>query len=112
MTTTPAPVPNPRRVAAGKRNRALWKGLTEVGRLKLRESALKHQPWRYSTGPKTVEGKKAAVNNGKSRQLGPKSTRELLQEVAVLEAYLDDMREARAMVVPRQRQRQQQRQRL
>src|SRR5207244_2524112 len=44
--------PNPRRVAAGRRNRALREGLTEAGRRRLRETALRHRPWPYSTGPK------------------------------------------------------------
>jgi hypothetical protein len=104
--------PNPRRLAAGKRNRALRKGLTEEGRERLRESAHKHKPWRYSTGPRTPEGKKAAIRNGKMRQLGPKSVREVRQEVSDLETFLKEIREARERAKPRQRQRQQQRQRL
>ena len=54
--------PNPRRVAAGKRNRAKRKGLTPEGRGKLRQSALRHKPWRFSSGPKTPEGKAIPCN--------------------------------------------------
>jgi hypothetical protein len=43
---------NPRRAAAGKRNRALRKGLTEEGRRRLQEAARRNQPWKYSRGRK------------------------------------------------------------
>src|SRR5450631_2840819 len=56
--------PNPRRVAAGKRNRAKRKGLTPAGRQRLQEAALLHQPWLHSAGPRTSEGKAQAAQNG------------------------------------------------
>jgi hypothetical protein len=94
MTTTAPPTANPKRVAAGKRNWALRKGLTPAGRKKLRETALKHRPWRYSTGPKTTEGKKRSALNGKKRQLGPRSVRNIRAEVAELRQLLGEMRAA------------------
>ena len=45
--------PNPRRVAAGERNRTKRRGLTAEGREKLRQSALAARPWQYATGPRT-----------------------------------------------------------
>jgi len=81
--------PNPRRVAAGKRNREKWKGLTETGREKLRAAALKYQPWRHSTGPRTVAGKAQAALNGKKRQKGSMSVREVRAELAEYRDLID-----------------------
>jgi hypothetical protein len=95
MTPTPDHVKNPKRVAAGKRNRALRRGLTEAGRQRLRESALRHEPWRFATGPKTPEGKARSAANGKKRQLGPRSVRQVRAELADLRGLLAEMRAAR-----------------
>ncbi len=73
---------NPRRVAAGRRNRRLRKGLSDEGRERLRQSALAHAPWRHSTGPRSAEGKAQARRNGKRRQIGDISVRELSAELA------------------------------
>ena len=89
---------NPRRVAAGKRNRALRKELTEEGRRRLQEAALRNQPWRYSTGPKTPTGKARAAQNAKKLQLGPLSVREIKRDLADLPGLLGDMRANRQMV--------------
>jgi hypothetical protein len=43
----------------------------------LREAAITNQPWAYSTGPKTHEGKARAAINGKARQTRSLSIREL-----------------------------------
>jgi hypothetical protein len=90
--------PNPRRVAAGKRNRALRKGLTEEGRQRLREAALRGEPWKHATGPKTPEGKARSAANGKKRQLGPLSVREIRADLAGLRGLLGDMRATRELV--------------
>ncbi len=58
---------NPRRQAAGKRNQALRRGLSDAGRDRLREAALSHRPWELSTGPRSVAGKAIAAANGKRR---------------------------------------------
>ena len=36
-----------------------------------------HRPWEHSTGPKTVEGKRRSAQNGKARQTGVLSVRQL-----------------------------------
>jgi len=54
---------NPRRVAAGKRNRALRGPLSVEGVERLREAAKKNQPWHASTGPRSLPGKKIASQN-------------------------------------------------
>lgn len=43
---------------------------------KWRANALRNQPWKHSTGPKTPEGKARVALNGKSRQRGELSYRE------------------------------------
>jgi hypothetical protein len=89
---------NPRRVAAGKRNRALRKGLTEEGRRQLQEAARRNQPWQHSTGPKTSAGKARAAKNAKNLQLGPLSVREIKRDLADVRGLLGDMRANRRMV--------------
>ena len=95
---TPARIPNARRVAAGKRNWALRKGLTEEGRQRLREAARRNQPWKHSTGPRTPEGKARSAQNARKRQLGPRSVRQLKRDLADLRGLLADMRANRQMV--------------
>jgi len=67
-------------------------GLTEVGRQRLREAALRHKPWTHSTGPRTAAGKARSAANGKKRQLGPLSVREIRADLAGLRGLLSDMR--------------------
>ena len=71
------PAPNPKRVAAGLRNRRLRGQLTDAGRFRLREAALRNRPWQFSTGPKTAEGRQQSARNGKKRQSGELSARQL-----------------------------------
>ena len=85
---------NPRRQAAGKRNQALRQGLSEAGRNRLREAALSHRPWELSTGPRSVAGKAIAASNGKRRQKGRYSVRELRQFRLALEARLEPLKQA------------------
>jgi hypothetical protein len=54
---------NPKRVAAGRRNRKKRRGLTPTGRERLRQNAIRHRPWRYATGPKTAAGKAISAKN-------------------------------------------------
>jgi hypothetical protein len=87
--------PNPKRVAAGRLNRAKRKGLTPEGREQLRRAALTNQPWSYSTGPRTAAGKATAAANGKKRQCGLVSVRELRADLRKLRTTLKDMADAR-----------------
>jgi hypothetical protein len=89
--------PNPKRVAAGRENQKNWR-LTAEGRERLRQAAIKNKPWRFSTGPRTPEGKSQMVVNGKKRQLGPLSVREIRTDLAILRALLRDMRSNREIV--------------
>ena len=73
---------NPKRAAAGKRNRKKRGPLTEEGLSRLREAALENRPWEYSTGPTTITGKAKSAANGRARQSGPKSLRQIRKEVS------------------------------
>ena len=97
MSTTEAPKePNPRRVAAGRLNRKKRGPLTEQGRQRLREAALRDRPWERGTGPRTPEGKARSALNGKARQKGPLSVRELRASLADVKELIGQMRETRA----------------
>ncbi len=52
-----------RQVNANRRNWAKRGLLTPEGRERLRQAALRNEPWRYSTGPRTREGKARARGN-------------------------------------------------
>jgi hypothetical protein len=73
------------------------KGLTPQGREKLRQTALLHRPWRYSTGPRTPAGKAQAAVNGKRRQLGIRSIREIKADLADVRNLLREMRDGRTL---------------
>jgi nucleoid-associated protein YgaU len=75
--------PNPKRVAAGKINAMKRVGFSEEGLAKVRAAALINRPWLYSTGPRTAEGKARSSANGRSKQIGDRSAREVRREIAV-----------------------------
>jgi len=87
--------PNPRRVAAGRINRSLRRGLTEAGRQRLRESALRNQPWKLAIGPKSATARRQSARNGKVRQVGILSVRECRALTAELTSDLSRLRKIR-----------------
>jgi hypothetical protein len=91
------PAKDPKRVLVGRQNRMKWKGLSPQGREKLRKSALLHQLWRFSTGPRTPAGKAQAALNGKRRQLGIRSVREIKADLADVLSLLREMRDSRSL---------------
>ena len=91
--TTPS-----RRSLAGRLNRQKRKGLTPEGRHQLRLAALQNQPWRHATGPRTLEGKAKVARNGKVRQRGPHSVREIRTRLAPLRSLLLLLRAGRRLV--------------
>lgn len=95
MAGTTPHTPNPKRVAAGKRNRRLWAGHTPAGLERLRACALRERPWERATGPRTAAGKARAAANGKVTQKGPKSVREIRAGLAELMELVADMRATR-----------------
>lgn len=98
LGSKPLATPNPKRVAAGRLNQAKRKGLTDEGRERLRRAAHANKPWLLSTGPRTFTGKATAAANGKKRQLGLLSVRELKTDLRKLRAMLSDMAEARSSI--------------
>ena len=78
------PIPNPRRVAAGRLNYLKRKGFSSEGLKALQEAAIRQQPWKFSTGPRTQAGKAKVAKNGKRRQLRGRSVREVRRDMAGL----------------------------
>jgi len=95
MSPNETPSPNPRRVAAGRKNRSKRRGLTAEGLDRLRQAANKNQPWRFSTGPRTSAGKLRSAANGKLRQVGTRSVREFRAEFAGVRQLLATLQELR-----------------
>src|SRR5262245_46164548 len=95
MTGNDARLPSPRRVAAGRANRLLRGPLSPEGRERLRAAIQRARPWEFATGPRTPEGKARAGRNGKVRQVGPLSVRELRTSVANVGDLIAALREAR-----------------
>jgi hypothetical protein len=82
MAQKPHGIPNPRRVAAGRLNRAKCRGITDAGRQRLRDAAFRNSPWLRSTGPRTAAGKARVAANGKAKQVDEVSRREVQRELA------------------------------
>ena len=80
-------VPNPRRVAAGRLNRQKRRGFTQEGLEAIRQAAARNQPWRFSTGPRSPEGKAQVAQNGRRRQVG-QSVREVRGNMAELKRIM------------------------
>ena len=97
MESAAAHTPNQRRVAAGRLNRAKRGPLTDAGREKLRQAALRDRPWEHSTGPRTPAGRAQSVLNGKRRQRGPQSLRQVRAALKEIRELIRQMRQARAL---------------
>jgi hypothetical protein len=57
-----------------------------------------HRPWQHSTGPRTAAGKAQAARNGKLRQKGERSIREIHQAVAEVTALINEMVAGRTLL--------------
>ncbi len=62
---------------------------------RLRASAMATRPWELTCGPRTAEGKARSSQNGRVRQRGEKSVRELRAELADVFTLMNEMTEAR-----------------
>jgi hypothetical protein len=97
VSQTPDQPPNPRRVAAGRANRAKRGPLTQEGRERLRTAALRNKPWLRSTGPKSPEGRAQSAINGKQGQVGARSVREVRADLKAVRALIRAMAETCSM---------------
>jgi hypothetical protein len=61
----------------------------------LRAAAIRDQPWRHATGPRTPAGKAKAALNGKRRQVAELSVREVRRELAGLDGVIDRLAKLR-----------------
>jgi hypothetical protein len=76
------PEKNPKRVAAGRKNRAKRGPLSAESRAKLRQHAFDNRPWEHATGPTSVEGKvrsarKKTPTTSASRDLAESAIKQL-----------------------------------
>lgn len=78
-------------MAASRINVKKRKGLSPEGRERIREAIFLHQPWRSTTGPRTPEGKARSAANGKVRQKGAMSVREMRAELAEFSQLIQGM---------------------
>jgi hypothetical protein len=93
--TTSKPL-SPRQIA-GRQNRMKRNGLTPQGREKLRETALANRPWQFK-GPPTAKARAASRANGKVRQIGELSVREVRAAVSEVKALCTHMAELRRVL--------------
>ena len=92
------PILTPRQIA-GRLNRQKRRGISPEGRERLRAAAVKNQPWRHSTGPRTARGRAQSIMNGKRRQRGQISVRERRRLVADTVGIAKSMKEVRLAVL-------------
>ena len=76
---------------AGCANRKKRGELTPEGREALRQTALRWKPWQSSTGPRTPEGKAQVANNGRLRQKGEVSAREIRRQLAGVNSFITEL---------------------
>ena len=86
---------NPKRVLAGRKNRARRGPLSPAGRERLRATAREHRPWDHATGPRTEAGKARASANGATRQCNVLSIRRVRRELAEARTLIAQARESR-----------------
>lgn len=87
------------RILAGHRNRQLSGPLTELGRQRLREAALRNRPWQFSTGPRSPDGKARAALNGHRHQANPHSRRQLRAGLAEFAGLMNQMASLRRQLI-------------
>jgi hypothetical protein len=92
---------DPRRVEIGRRNRARWKGFTPAGLERLRQAVKEFKPWRFSTGPRTPEGKARCAANGRKCCRDILSHPQIREEIRAANALVRELAELRERVMSR-----------
>jgi hypothetical protein len=90
--------PDPRKVEAGKRARARWRGFTPEGLERLRQGAIDRRLWEHSTGPRTPAGKARSSANSQVQRKGPISAREMWADMAAIRALIQEIRDTRDQI--------------
>jgi hypothetical protein len=91
------PKPVSRRVAAALENLKKRKGFTPEGLQRVREAMIKFKPWRFSTGPRTPEGKARVAQNGRYLQKNPISQCQIRRLLADTGTAIDRLEACRKM---------------
>ena len=91
--------PDPRRVEIGRRNQARWKGFTPDGLERLRQAVKEFKPWRFSTGPRSPEGKAVCAQNGRKRCRDILSHPQIRAEIHAANALIGELAELRKRVL-------------
>jgi hypothetical protein len=73
--------------------------LSTESRERLRAAALANQPWTKTRGPVSTQGKKKSAANGKFRQRGEKSRREIQAEIAGVLTLISQMAATRSSLL-------------
>ena len=86
-----SPCVDPRQADPPGRSRRGPKSWSPDGLERLRASAMATRPWELTCGPRTAEGKARSARNGRARQKGEKSVRELRAELAGVFSLIHSM---------------------
>jgi hypothetical protein len=95
MDHASCPCDDPRQAEPALRNRRRPKNWSTEGLERLRAAAWATRPWELTRGPTTAAGKARSAANGRSRQKGEKSVRQLRAELASVLILIEEMGAAR-----------------
>jgi len=87
-------ISNPKRVLAGRSNRMKRGPLSLESMHRMRDAINRKKPWQLSTGPRTPAGKAIVARNGKVRQLGPRSIREIRADISGIMCLIETNRKS------------------
>ncbi len=96
-------ISNPKRVLAGRINRMKRGPLPLETMHRMRDAINRNKPWKRSTGPRTPAGKAIVARNGKVRQRGPRSIREIRSDICEIMCLIEANRKSWEKVFNRAR---------
>ena len=95
---SPPRVKNPLRVAAGRMNVRLRRQWNAADRSWRRDKALRSEPWKFSTGPTTAEGRRQSAINGRKHVAKEGSRRSAQRAVGDVNEIILGIQDLRRMV--------------